>query len=118
LQSFSGVAVPSLEGQGFTLEGETQAVRVAQRIARASGRIAGAHLGQQKDFVPRRAAMAAGHVLAVEKAATQLLVSLGMKRGEAIPRVVASVTPGAGEFRKTGATRRVERVRSLAEITK
>jgi len=45
LQSFSGVAVPSLEGRIFTIEGETQAVRVARRIARALGgspvRIAG-----------------------------------------------------------------------------
>src|SRR6266566_784755 len=47
LQSFSGVAVPSLEGKVFTLEGETQAVRVARRIACA-------HRGQQKDFIPRR----------------------------------------------------------------
>src|SRR6266446_3189414 len=51
LQSFSGVAVPSLEGKVFTLEGETQ---------------------------------------------------------RSHSRVVASVTPGAGEFRKTGATRRVD----------
>src|SRR5260370_440054 len=35
LQSFSGVAVPSLEGKVFTLEGETQAVRVARRVAPA-----------------------------------------------------------------------------------
>src|SRR5260370_785131 len=34
LQSFSGVAVPSLEGKVFAIEGETQAVRVARRIAR------------------------------------------------------------------------------------
>ena len=36
LQSFSGVAVPSLEGKVFTIEGETQAVRVARRIARGT----------------------------------------------------------------------------------
>src|SRR4030088_673278 len=35
LQSFSGVAVPSLEGRVFAIEGETQAVRVARRMARA-----------------------------------------------------------------------------------
>src|SRR5438876_3105623 len=35
LQSFSGVSVPSLEGKVFTIEGETQAVRVARQIARS-----------------------------------------------------------------------------------
>src|SRR5438132_1532193 len=34
LQSFSGVAMPSLEGRVFAIEGETQAVRVARRVAR------------------------------------------------------------------------------------
>ncbi len=37
LQSFSGVAVPSLEGKVFAIEGDTQAVRMARRIARALG---------------------------------------------------------------------------------
>src|SRR5258708_24387295 len=37
LQSFSGVTVPSLEGKVFTLEGETQAVRVGRRIGRSLG---------------------------------------------------------------------------------
>ena len=37
LQSFSGVSVPSLEGKVFTIEGETQAVRVARQIARSLG---------------------------------------------------------------------------------
>jgi predicted short-subunit dehydrogenase-like oxidoreductase (DUF2520 family) len=84
LQSFSGVAVPSLEGKVFTLEGETQAVRVAQRIARALGGSPVHISGNKKILYHAAAAMAAGHVLAVEEAATQLLVSLGMKRGEAI----------------------------------
>jgi len=84
LQSFSGVAVPSLEGRIFTIEGETQAVRVARRIARALGGSPVRIAGSKKLLYHAAAAMAAGHVLAVEEAATQLLVSLGMKRSEAV----------------------------------
>jgi predicted short-subunit dehydrogenase-like oxidoreductase (DUF2520 family) len=84
LQSFSGVAVPSLEGRIFTVEGETQAVRVARRIARALGGSPVRIAGSKKLLYHAAAAMAAGHVLAVEEAATQLLVSLGMKRSEAV----------------------------------
>lgn len=84
LQSFSGVAVPLLEGRIFTIEGETQAVRVARRIARALGGSPVRIAGSKKLLYHAAAAMAAGHVLAVEEAATQLLVSLGMKRSEAV----------------------------------
>jgi predicted short-subunit dehydrogenase-like oxidoreductase (DUF2520 family) len=84
LQSFSGVSVPSLEGKVFTIEGETQAVRVARRIARALGGSPVRIAGSKKLLYHAAAAMAAGHVLAVEEAATQLLLSLGMKRSEAV----------------------------------
>jgi predicted short-subunit dehydrogenase-like oxidoreductase (DUF2520 family) len=84
LQSFSGVAVPSLEGKVFTIEGETQAVRVARWIARALGGSPVRIAGNKKLLYHAAAAMAAGHVLAVEEAATQLLVSLKMKRSEAV----------------------------------
>jgi predicted short-subunit dehydrogenase-like oxidoreductase (DUF2520 family) len=84
LQSFSGVAVPALEGRIFTVEGETQAVRVAQRIARTLGGSPVRLASSKKLLYHAAAAMAAGHVLAVEEAATQLLVSLGMKRSEAV----------------------------------
>jgi predicted short-subunit dehydrogenase-like oxidoreductase (DUF2520 family) len=84
LQSFSGVAVPSLGGRIFTIEGETNAVRVARRIARALGGSPVRISGSKKVLYHAAAAMAAGHVLAVEEACTQLLVSLGIKRSEAI----------------------------------
>ena len=84
LQSFSGVAVPSLEGRIFTIEGETLAVRVARRIARTLGGSPVRISGNKKVLYHAAAAMAAGHVLAVEEASTQLLVSLGIKRSEAI----------------------------------
>src|SRR6266849_743452 len=37
LQSFSGVAVPSLEGKVFAVEGDAGAIRVARRMARSLG---------------------------------------------------------------------------------
>ena len=84
LQSFSGVAVPSLEGRVFAIEGQTQAVRVARRIARELGGSPVRVAGDKKLLYHAAAAMAAGHILAVEEAATQVLLSLGMKRREAV----------------------------------
>jgi predicted short-subunit dehydrogenase-like oxidoreductase (DUF2520 family) len=39
MQSFSGVAVPPLEGKLFAIEGDTMAVRTARKIARALGAV-------------------------------------------------------------------------------
>jgi len=84
LQSFSGVTVPSLEGRVFAIEGQAPAVRVARRIARELGGTPVRVDGGKKLLYHAAAAMAAGHILAVEEAATQLLLSLGMKRREAV----------------------------------
>src|SRR5260370_9498446 len=59
LQSFSGVAVPSLEGKVFTLEGETQAVRVARRIPPRPRGSPGAPAANTKIFSPPPARCAA-----------------------------------------------------------
>jgi predicted short-subunit dehydrogenase-like oxidoreductase (DUF2520 family) len=84
LQSFNGISVPSLEGRVFAVEGDTQAVRVAHQMARSLGGSAVRIAGEKKALYHAAAAMAAGNVLAVEEAAMQLLISLGMKRGEAL----------------------------------
>jgi predicted short-subunit dehydrogenase-like oxidoreductase (DUF2520 family) len=76
--------VPSLDGKVFTIEGETHAVRVARQIARSLGGSPVRIAGNKKILYHAAAAMAAGHVLAVEEAATQLLLSLGMRRGESL----------------------------------
>jgi len=84
LQSFSGVSVPSLEGRVFAVDGDSQAIRVARQMARALGGSPVRIASDKKALYHTAAAMAAGHVLAVEEAATQLLVSLGMRRSEAV----------------------------------
>src|SRR5882762_3575958 len=106
LQSFSGVAVPSLEGKVFTIEGETHAVRVARQIARALGGSPVLIAGSRKILYHAAAAMAAGHVLALAEAAMQLLLSLGMSRSEAARGVDGSalsgrLQSGAGAFGRT-----------------
>ena len=103
LQSFSGVSVPSLEGKVFTIEGETPAVRVARRIARALGGSPVRIAGNKKLLYHAAAAMAAGHVLAVEEAATQLLVSLGMKRSEAVRALLPLTRQVLVNFERLGA---------------
>jgi predicted short-subunit dehydrogenase-like oxidoreductase (DUF2520 family) len=84
LQSFSGVSVPSLEGKVFAVDGDTKAIRVARQMARALGASPVRIPGEKNTLYHAAAAMAAGHMLAVEEAATQLLLSLGMRRSEAV----------------------------------
>jgi predicted short-subunit dehydrogenase-like oxidoreductase (DUF2520 family) len=102
LQSFSGVAVPSLEGKLFAIEGETQAVRVARRIARSLGGSPVRIAGSKKLLYHAAAAMTAGHVLAVEEAAIQLLVSLGMKRSETVRAVLPLTRQVLENFERLG----------------
>ena len=102
LQTFSGVSVPSLEGRVFTVEGDTQAVRVARQIARALGGSPVLIAGNKKVLYHAAAAMAAGHVLAVEEAATQLLLSLGMTRSEAVHALLPLTRQVLENFERLG----------------
>jgi predicted short-subunit dehydrogenase-like oxidoreductase (DUF2520 family) len=83
LQSFSGVTVPSLEARMFAVEGDAQAVSVARQIARSIGGSPVKIPNGKKVLYHAAATMAAANVLAVEEAASQLLMSLGMKRSQA-----------------------------------
>jgi len=102
LQSFSGVTVPSLEGRVFTVEGDTQAVRAARQIARTLGGTPVLIAGNKKVLYHAAATMAAGHVLAVEEAATQLLLSLGMKRSEAVRALLPLTRQVLENFERLG----------------
>jgi predicted short-subunit dehydrogenase-like oxidoreductase (DUF2520 family) len=83
LQTFSGVGVPPLEGKIFAIDGDATAVRTARQIVRALGGSPVRIMGNKKALYHAAATMAAGDVLAVEEAATQLLISVGMTRRQA-----------------------------------
>jgi len=89
LQSFSGVTVPLLEGRVIAVEGDSLGVRVARQIARSLGGLPARIPGGKKILYHAAATMAASNVLAVEEAATQLLTSVGMKRGQATRALLA-----------------------------
>jgi predicted short-subunit dehydrogenase-like oxidoreductase (DUF2520 family) len=84
LQTFNGVTVPPLEGKVFAIEGDPMAVRTARKIARALGAAPAQIEPRNKPLYHAAGALAAGHTLVVVEAAIQLLMSLGLKRTEAM----------------------------------
>lgn len=102
LQTFTGKNVPSLEGRIVTIEGDGRAVRVARGMVRSLGGSAVSIAGEKKVLYHAAAAMAAGHVLAIEEAATQLLVSLGMVRREALHALLPLTRQVLDNFERLG----------------
>ena len=102
LQTFTGKNVPSVEGRVFAIEGDTQAMRVARQIARSLGGSPVRIAGEKKVLYHAAAAIAAGQVLAVEEAATQLLISLGMSRHEAVSALLPLTQQVLHNFERLG----------------
>ena len=102
LQTFTGKNVPALEGRIFAVEGEAHAVRVARQIARSLGGSPVQVPGDSKVLYHAAASMAAGHILAVEEAATQLLISLGMPRREAVRALLPLTRQVLDNFERFG----------------
>jgi predicted short-subunit dehydrogenase-like oxidoreductase (DUF2520 family) len=102
LQTFTGTNVPSLEGRVFALEGDPCAVQLGRLIARSLGGLPVRIAGEKKVLYHAAAAMAAGHVLALEEAATQWLVSVGMTRREAMRALLPLTRQVLDNFKRLG----------------
>ena len=102
LQTFSGVGTPPLEGKVFAVEGDIVAVRAASQIARALGGSPVRIAGEKKILYHAAAALGSGHVLALMEAATQLLISLGMKRNEAARALLPLTRQVLDNFQRVG----------------
>jgi predicted short-subunit dehydrogenase-like oxidoreductase (DUF2520 family) len=88
LQTFGAVGVPPLDGRLFAIEGDTKAVKVARRIARSLGGIPQTIAARDKPLYHAAGTFAAGHALVIVESAVQLLMSIGLKRGEAMRALV------------------------------
>ena len=102
LQTFSGVGVPDLAGKVFAVEGDVVAVRAARQIARSLGGSPVQIAAGKKVLYHVAALLAAGHVLALVEAATQLLISLGMKRSEATRALLPLTRQVLDNFERVG----------------
>ena len=102
LQTFSGVGVPTLEGKYFAIEGDPAAVRVARSMVRCFGGQAVKIRAGKKRLYHAAATLAAGHVLAVEEAATRTLMSAGMKRQEAVRALLGLTRQVLENFERLG----------------
>lgn len=102
LQTFSGIGVPDLAGKVFAVEGDVIAVRAARQIARALGGSPVQIAAGKKALYHAAAVLAAGHVLALMEAASQLLTSQGMKRSEATRALLPLTRQVLDNFERVG----------------
>jgi predicted short-subunit dehydrogenase-like oxidoreductase (DUF2520 family) len=102
MQSFSGVGVPPLDGRVFAIEGHRMAARVASQMARALGGSAMRVPSGEKALYHAAASLAAGHVLAIEEAATRLLMQLGLRRREALRALLPLTRQVLDNFERLG----------------
>jgi predicted short-subunit dehydrogenase-like oxidoreductase (DUF2520 family) len=102
LQTFSGVGVPPFDGRVFTIEGAPAAVRVARQIARTLGAVPVQIAGDKKALYHAAASVAASHALALEEAATRMLMSMGMNRREAVRALLPLTRQVLENFERLG----------------
>jgi predicted short-subunit dehydrogenase-like oxidoreductase (DUF2520 family) len=104
LQSFSGIGVPPLEGRFFAIEGDDLALRTARKIVRCLGGRPAQISSSKKRLYHAAAALAAGHVLAIEEAATRMLMSAGLKHPEAVDALLGLTRQVLDNFARLGSS--------------
>jgi len=102
LQTFSGVGVPPLEGRVFAIEGDAPAIRLAHQMVRALGGYVLQLPASGKAAYHAAASIAAGHVLAIVEAATTLMMSLGIKRRDAVRALLPLTRQVLENFERLG----------------
>jgi predicted short-subunit dehydrogenase-like oxidoreductase (DUF2520 family) len=102
LQTFSGRAVPRLDGCICAIEGTPAALRVARRICRDLGCAPVVLAPASKPAYHAAGALAAGHILAVIESATRILVTLGFSRRDAVSALLPLTRQTLANFERLG----------------
>jgi predicted short-subunit dehydrogenase-like oxidoreductase (DUF2520 family) len=102
LQTFSGIGVPPLEGRIFAIEGDRNALRLARQMVRSLGGYILQLPQSGKAVYHAAASMAAGQVLAIMEAATTLMMSLGIKRRDAVRALLPLTRQVLDNFERVG----------------
>lgn len=102
MQTFSGIGVPPLEGRVFAIEGDPAALRLARQMARSLGGYVLQLPVRGKAAYHAAASMSAGQVLAILEAATNLMMSIGVKRREAVRALLPLTRQVLDNFERVG----------------
>jgi predicted short-subunit dehydrogenase-like oxidoreductase (DUF2520 family) len=102
MQTFSGRAVPQLDGVIFAVEGDLRARRMAQKIARSLGGVPVAIEGKSKPAYHAAGALVAGHGLGLVEAANQMLVKLGFTRRRANQALLPLIRQMLDNYQRLG----------------
>lgn len=102
LQSFTRAGVPPLDGKVFAIEGEALAVRTARKIAKALRAVPIRMDAKNKPLYHAAGVLSAGHVLALVEAATRLLMSVGMRRRQAVRALLPMTRQVLDNYRRLG----------------
>jgi len=102
LQTFSGIDVPPLEGRIFAIEGDSAALKLARQMVRSLGGYILQLPPSGKAAYHAAASMAAGQVLAIMEASTTLMMSLGIKRRNAVRALLPLTRQVLDNFERGG----------------
>jgi len=103
LQTFSGRGTPKLDGVIFAVEGDRQAQRVAQQIARSLGGVPVVIRGGDKPVYHAAGALVASQALALVEAATRMLMKIGFTRQRAQKALLPLMRQMLDNFERLGA---------------
>lgn len=103
MQTFSGRGAPRLDGAIFAVEGDAQARRTAQRIARSLGGVPVVIRGADKPVYHAAGALVASQALALVEAATGMLEGIGFPRRRATDALLPLMRQMLDNFERLGA---------------
>jgi predicted short-subunit dehydrogenase-like oxidoreductase (DUF2520 family) len=103
MQSFSGIAAPSLSARIFAVEGDAAAMGVARKMVKSLGGIALRVDDGKKALYHAGGVMAAGHALALLEAGTRMLMASGIRRRTAMRALLPLTRQVLDNFEKLGA---------------
>jgi predicted short-subunit dehydrogenase-like oxidoreductase (DUF2520 family) len=102
LQTFTGRGIPNLKGTACAIDGNPAALTCAKRICKDLGCVPIRIPATSRPAYHAAAVLAAGHVLAAEEAATQVLMTLGFSRKKAVQALLPLTRQVLSNFERDG----------------
>jgi len=105
---FRGIGMPPLEGRVFAMEGDAAARRLARQMVRTLAATCCSYQSPEKLRITRQLRWLRGQVLALMEAAANVMMSLGIKRRDALRALLPLTRQVLDNFGARGPARCVD----------